>query len=151
MQHYDWAIHKKLIDAGGLGDRVYIHLGRVEGKALRVKEMIEELQAQGREVIIATAIKKKPEPKLTLKDIQEMMVEFKALNRRDRLIDEYINSLMSDYICKPIVRPVVYISTSNTQSYTNMLIGQSALREGVSDLIRVLNGTISESDDTCQE
>ncbi len=47
----DWKIHKRLLDAGGLGDTVYICQGRGSGKTITELEQIEELLAKGKTVI----------------------------------------------------------------------------------------------------
>lgn len=47
----NWKLHKKLIDAGGLGPAVYICSARANGK-LATQRMIEsELRASGRTVV----------------------------------------------------------------------------------------------------
>ena len=51
MNTIDWKIHKKLLDAGGVGDRVYILQGRGSGKLETERKMIERLEAAGRTVI----------------------------------------------------------------------------------------------------
>lgn len=52
MTSYDWKIHKKLIDAGGLGPVVYVIPARGSGKIDTEREMIAELLASGRTVVI---------------------------------------------------------------------------------------------------
>ena len=47
----DWKIHKRLLDAGGLGDTVYICQGRGSCKTTTELEQIEELLAKGKTVI----------------------------------------------------------------------------------------------------
>jgi hypothetical protein len=51
MNNYDWKIHKKLIDAGGLGPVVYILPARGSGKPLTERERVYELLASGRKVV----------------------------------------------------------------------------------------------------
>ena len=48
----DWKIGKKLIEAGGLGSRVYIHLPRNHGRTQLLRMYYEQLLNQGRQVII---------------------------------------------------------------------------------------------------
>ena len=50
----DWLIEKKLLDAGGLGDRVYIHLGRRQGKQRFIEEYLKHVEA-GRDVKVMNA------------------------------------------------------------------------------------------------
>ena len=48
----DWKIGKKLLDAGGLGPRVYIHLPRHMGRQHLLNEYCKYLLNQGRQVVI---------------------------------------------------------------------------------------------------
>lgn len=48
----DWRISKKLLDSGGLGPRVYIHLPRHMGRQHLLDEYCKYLLNQGRQVVI---------------------------------------------------------------------------------------------------
>lgn len=77
MNTIDWKIHKKLLDAGGIGDRVYICQGRGCGKVETRRRMIEELEAKGKTVI-----------QLSLKDIQKARTMSTPVPDFDLLTDE---------------------------------------------------------------
>ena len=47
-----WNIIKKLLDAGGLGPRVYIHFPRWNGKTMLQYEYYKQLMNQGRQAVI---------------------------------------------------------------------------------------------------
>lgn len=49
--NYNWKIHKRLLDAGGLGPVVYIYPARANGKLLLQRKIEAELLASGRTVI----------------------------------------------------------------------------------------------------
>lgn len=66
----EWTIHKKLIEAGGLGDTVYILPARGSGTSFRTLNRINELFEEGRDVKCVT-MRKQDLPKLTLKDIED--------------------------------------------------------------------------------
>lgn len=51
MTSIDWKIHKKLLDAGGLGPVVYIWPARASGKLSAEREKIERLLKEGRTVV----------------------------------------------------------------------------------------------------
>lgn len=51
VNSYDWKIHKKLLDGGGLGPVVYIIPARGNGKIETERERIAELIASGRTVV----------------------------------------------------------------------------------------------------
>lgn len=55
----DWKIGKKLLDAGGLGGRVYIHLPRHHGRQQLLDDYCKYLLNQGRQVVVMHS--KKPE------------------------------------------------------------------------------------------
>lgn len=55
----DWKIAQKLIEGGGLGPRVYVHLPRNHGRQQLLDEYCKYLLAQGRQVVIMPS--KKPE------------------------------------------------------------------------------------------
>ena len=56
----DWKIHKTLVDAGGLGDSVYLHIPRGVSKTQLISEHIKELKAKGKEVYTVTYPRPKP-------------------------------------------------------------------------------------------
>lgn len=51
MISYDWKIHKKLLDGGGLGPVVYVIPARGGCKIETEREIIAELLASGRTVV----------------------------------------------------------------------------------------------------
>lgn len=51
MTSRDWKIHKKLLDAGGLGPIVYIIPARGSSKFETERRRVEELIASGRKVV----------------------------------------------------------------------------------------------------
>ena len=52
LSSVDWRIHKKLLDGGGIGDRVYICHGRGSGKTETQRQLIEELESKGKNVVL---------------------------------------------------------------------------------------------------
>jgi hypothetical protein len=55
----DWKIHKKLLDAGGLGPVVYIIPGRANGTSFRAYKQYLELISAGRTVVYVSPEKHK--------------------------------------------------------------------------------------------
>ena len=51
LNSHEWKIHKRLLDAGGLGPVVYIIPARGSGKPLTEREQVLELLASGRKVV----------------------------------------------------------------------------------------------------
>jgi NDP-sugar pyrophosphorylase family protein len=49
--NYDWKIHKKLLDAGGLGSVVYILPARCNNKLALEQEIVNKLLSEGRTVV----------------------------------------------------------------------------------------------------
>ena len=52
LSSVDWRIHKKLLDGGGIGDRVYICHGRGSGKTETQRQLVEELESKGKDVVL---------------------------------------------------------------------------------------------------
>ena len=52
LSSVDWRIHKKLLDGGGIGDKVYICHGRGSGKTETQRQLIEELESKGKDVVL---------------------------------------------------------------------------------------------------
>ena len=47
-----WKIHKRLLDAGGLGDTVYILPARGNGKIEAQRQLVEDLLKKGKDVVL---------------------------------------------------------------------------------------------------
>lgn len=58
MLNCDWKIHKKLLDGGGLGPKVYICSARANGKLATQREIESRLRAEGRTVVYVRPDKK---------------------------------------------------------------------------------------------
>lgn len=52
LSSVDWQIHKKLLDGGGIGDKVYICHGRGSGKTETQRQLVEELESKGKDVVL---------------------------------------------------------------------------------------------------
>lgn len=52
MVSLPWKIQKRLLDAGGLGDTVYICQGRGSGKVETERQLIEDLKDKGKDVVL---------------------------------------------------------------------------------------------------
>jgi hypothetical protein len=80
--YLDWLIEKKLVEAGGLGKRVYISLPRCNGKTFTLMKRKEELEAKDIEVCFTNyrdSAKKQP----TLDDIakvREYMIDWDLIS-----------------------------------------------------------------------
>ena len=51
LSSVDWRIHKKLLDGGGIGDRVYICHGRGSGKTETQRQLVEELESKSNQYL----------------------------------------------------------------------------------------------------
>lgn len=85
MPYRDWSIEKKLVEAGGLGKKVYIHVGRGHGKTFTLLRHIEELEAKGKEVHIVdyrdSAVRTRP---LNIEKIKEAVIDWDLMSNRER-------------------------------------------------------------------
>lgn len=108
MNPYDWKIHKKLMDAGGVGERIYIYTGRGNGKTFRQQEVIDELIAAGKEVY-AVRRDHTPEPDLSIDKIKEAIVDYDIYPIRERWrSDDY----GLDHFVSKDYKPRIRIGTS---------------------------------------
>jgi hypothetical protein len=82
----EWVIHKKLIEAGGIGDAVYILPARGGGTSFRTLKRVNDLLEEGRDVKCVTRPKQEPF-KLTPKDIDMVRESI----RQHELYAELIN------------------------------------------------------------
>ena len=85
----EWVIYKKLIDAGGLGDTVYIVPARANNKVHTQLELYKELFAKGKEIKVVRLedqqrVRTKPAP---VPDFDLFTPEHK------KLVDEFIDSI----------------------------------------------------------
>ena len=89
----DWKISKKLIDAGGLGPRVYITIPRYNGRTYATQKYCEYLLSQGRQVIFT-----QPNPRgvqlqgRTLRDViidKDILPPPESYARAERIWNEY--------------------------------------------------------------
>ena len=62
MSNRDWLIEKKLVEAGGIGRKIYLHIGRGHGKTFTLLNHIKELRAKGKEVHIVDYRDSSPKP-----------------------------------------------------------------------------------------
>lgn len=84
MTYRDWIIEKKLVEAGGLGRRVYIHVGRGNGKTATLIRHIEELESKGKEVCIVDYRNSSPRPKREdIDKLKECLLDWDLLANRD--------------------------------------------------------------------
>lgn len=89
LSSVDWRIHKKLLDGGGIGDRVYICHGRGSGKTETQRQLVEELRAKGKDVVLLSLDTMretrtyKPGP---VSDI-DLLTDAERLERSDRIIE----------------------------------------------------------------
>lgn len=84
MSNRDWLIEKKLVEAGGIGRKVYLHIGRGHGKTFTLMNHIAELEAKGHEVHIVDY--RNSSPKLNRDDIErikECVIDWDLMSNRD--------------------------------------------------------------------
>jgi hypothetical protein len=87
--YFDWKIHKRLLDAGGLGSSVYIMPARGQGKLYAQLELYAKLLAEGRTVIYRLP-DKLHRPACVVGDILDYdILTPAALERADRIWREY--------------------------------------------------------------
>lgn len=91
MTSSDWKIHKKLLDAGGLGSVVYILPARANGKMAAEREMVDELLASGRKVVYVRP-EKKPVRGITLAGVllDDGILSWERYERADRILQEIL-------------------------------------------------------------
>ena len=98
MSYLDWLIEKKLVEAGGLGKRVYISLPRCNGKTFTLMKRMEELEAKGHEVYFTTSMKQYPWPKRTeIEKIKECVIDRDLYPLRDWRATPYQLELYRDF------------------------------------------------------
>lgn len=83
----EWVIYKKLIEAGGLGDTVYIVPARANNKVYTQLELYKELFAKGKEIKVVRLedlqrVRTKPAPVLDLD-----VLDAERLRRANQIID----------------------------------------------------------------
>lgn len=105
LSSIDWKIHKKLLDGGGIGDRVYICQGRGSGKLETERQMIERLEAAGR-----TVIQLRPEDIRTARRMSTPVPDFDLLfdeKRQERAhwIIEGLEKCIKELKRKPMYLP----------------------------------------------
>lgn len=86
MNTIDWKIHKKLLDAGGLGPVVYIMPNRFNGCTFRAWKQIIEHEAKGRTVLYARPTKRK---RYSEPFIDYDILTLEQCERAERIWNEY--------------------------------------------------------------
>lgn len=84
----EWVIHKKLIEAGGLGDTVYILPARGGGTSFRTLKKINDLLEEGRDVKFVT-MRKQDLPKLTCRDVDVIRESIRQYELYSELINPW--------------------------------------------------------------
>jgi hypothetical protein len=84
----EWTIHKKLIEAGGLGDTVYILPARGCGTSFRTLKKINDLLEEGRDVQPVT-LNKYEWPVLSKEDIERMRESVQQFHSYSELVNPY--------------------------------------------------------------
>ena len=87
--YFDWKIHKRLLDAGGLGSTVCIMPARGQGKMWAQLELYAKLLSEGRTVICGRPDKKRRAVSWTDCVIDYDILTPEALERADRIWREY--------------------------------------------------------------
>lgn len=106
----DWLIEKKLLDAGGLGDHVYLYLARGQSRQRSMEEYLRHVEA-GRDVTIVNAKEAFVKP-FTMRDVvidKDILESERWLNKR---LNEEIQKALYKEICKRSV-------TDWTNNYLN--------------------------------
>lgn len=93
----EWVIHKKLIEAGGLGDTVYILPARGGGTSFRTLRKINELLEEGRDVQPVT-LKKYEWPMLSEKDIEKIRESVREFQLYSELAKPYQDPVYYDLL-----------------------------------------------------
>lgn len=115
----EWLIHKKLIEAGGLGDTVYILPARGSGTSFRTLKRINELLEEGRDVQPVT-LKKYEWPALSEKDAEKIREHIQLdLAQRSLIAEQHwiYQELMKDFSPKDQERNEIWISSIRPDSY----------------------------------
>lgn len=87
--YFDWKIHKRLLDAGGLGSTVCIMPARGQGKMWAQLELYQKLTSEGRTVIYGRPDKNRQAAFWTDCIIDYDILTPAALERADRIWREY--------------------------------------------------------------
>lgn len=120
----EWVIHKKLIEAGGLGDTVYILPARGRGTSFRTLKRVNELFEEGRDVQPVT-LKKYEYPTLSEKDIEMARESIRQYELYSELINPWreplYQQLFKDFYPE---RPCIYEPIIDIDPY-----GRIRLRE----------------------
>lgn len=143
MRYRDWVIHKKLLEAGGLGDTVYIHPARGGGRLYPQLELYKKLMEEGRDVKVVN-VRDRP---LNVEKFKEVVLD-RDLYRSgpiDRYhadaLGEYLHEFMRKYRqkerenWKPIIRTTasVYDDPYTKQWLWDVYMRYGSISKGVSD------------------
>lgn len=103
----EWLIEKKLLDAGGLCDKVYIHLGRGQGKQRFMEEYLKHVKA-GRDVVVMNA------RDVFVKPVSwRNVILDKDVIESERWLNERLNAELQKCFYKEICKRAVTDRTSN--------------------------------------
>lgn len=91
MSSYDWSIHKKLINCGGMGPVVYIHKARGNNKPFENYKQLVSIMRAGKRVVHVCpvdTVKTTSTPSYLL-DMDILTPD--RLDRAERILDEFLN------------------------------------------------------------
>lgn len=134
MSYLDWLIEKKLVEAGGLGKRVYISVPRCHGKTFTLMKHVEELEAKGKEVHFVDyrdSAKKQP----TLDDIakvREYMIDWDLLANRDLIWKPTLVDMRMDFEFEKVNPEFLQLATYeqlNRELFRRRVLGEFIFKE----------------------
>lgn len=144
-RYCDWVIHKKLLEAGGLGDTVYIYPARGGGRLYPQLELYKNLMEEGRDVKV---VKVHDRP-LNVEKFKEVILD-RDLYRsgpidryRADALGEYLHESMRKYLQKEREnwKPIIQ-TTSSVYDYPgikhwlwDIYVRYGSISKGVSDEI----------------
>ena len=91
----EWTIHKKLIDAGGISDTVYILPARGGGTSFRTMKRINDLFEEGRDVRVVS-LRKQDFHKLTRRDVDVVRESIRQYELYSELIKPWREPLYQE-------------------------------------------------------